>query len=173
MKAAGELLAFDRTKESRMLKLRTAAVAAAMALMLVGGAMAQMPPPGHHEHAGPPGGPHHGMMPFEHVEGTLAFLHAELRLTDAQTAPWEAFTAVVRTQAAALKADHDAHEAQERAGKLQSVTVPEAIAEHVRVLELMRDAAKKVQAVLVPLYGALTDEQKKAADGLLHDMMCD
>ncbi len=46
-------------------------------------------------------------MPFEHVEGRIAYMKAELKVTDAQLVPWNAFADTMRADASAMKAMHD------------------------------------------------------------------
>jgi hypothetical protein len=155
-----------------MFYVKSAAVVVALVFVLAGGAAVAQMPPGHPDMmAPPPGGPLHGMIPFKHVEGVLAFLRAELKITDGQAAQWDALAEVVRTEAKALEADHQAHEAVEHAGT--PPTPPEAIQDHIKMVTSHLEALKKVQAVLTPLYAGLSDEQKKAADDLLHDLMCE
>src|SRR4051812_32891629 len=45
-------------------------------------------------------------MPFEHVEGRIAFLQAEIGVTDAQRAQWNAFADALRRNAEAEKSMH-------------------------------------------------------------------
>ena len=45
-------------------------------------------------------------MPFEHVEGRIAFLKAELKITDAQAPQWNAFADTLRSNAKAHRATH-------------------------------------------------------------------
>ncbi len=47
-------------------------------------------------------------MSFDHVESRIAFLKAEVQITDAQSAPWNAFTDTMRADATAMKGSpHD------------------------------------------------------------------
>jgi hypothetical protein len=47
-----------------------------------------------------------GGMPFEHVEGRIAFLKAELKITDAQAPQWNAFAETLRSNAMSHRAAH-------------------------------------------------------------------
>jgi hypothetical protein len=47
-------------------------------------------------------------MPFEHVDGRIAYLKADLKITDAQSAPWNAFADTMRADAASMRAMHEA-----------------------------------------------------------------
>ena len=46
-------------------------------------------------------------IPFEHVEGRIAHMKAELKITDAQAAPWNAFADTMRADATAMKTMRD------------------------------------------------------------------
>lgn len=100
-------------------------------------------------------------LPFEHVEGRIAFLKAELRITDAQAPQWNAFADTLRSNAKAHQAMHE----QMTKGGLPSAW-PERLAAQQKVLATRLDAVKALEAAAKPLYAALSDEQKKVADQL-------
>ncbi|WP_431861997.1 Spy/CpxP family protein refolding chaperone [Azospirillum sp.] len=101
-------------------------------------------------------------LPFEHVEGRIAFLKAELKITDAQTAPWNAFADTLRANA---KAHQAVHEQMTKGGMPSSW--PDRLAVQQKMLGMRLDAVKALEAAAKPLYAVLTDEQKKLADKLL------
>lgn len=103
-----------------------------------------------------------GMMPFRHVEGHLAFLKAELHITDAQAPQWTAFADAMRNQATAMQA---AMQAMPLPGG--PVAAPDRMERHVAVLSARLDAMKAILAATKPLYAVLSDEQKKTADELM------
>ncbi|WP_198371136.1 Spy/CpxP family protein refolding chaperone [Roseomonas rosulenta] len=103
------------------------------------------------------------MAQFHRIEGQLAFVRAELRITDAQAPLWNAFADVVRTQAGRLReavgsamqgADHPA-------------TALQIAERRIALLSAQLEAMRAVSAALGPLYAALSDEQKRAADELM------
>ncbi|MBP2305201.1 hypothetical protein GBZ48_00070 [Azospirillum melinis] len=98
---------------------------------------------------------------FEHVEGRIAFLQAELRITDAQAPQWNAFADTLRSNAKAHQAMHE----QMTKGGLPSAW-PERLAAQQKVLATRLDAVKAIEAAAKPLYAALSDDQKKVADQL-------
>jgi len=101
---------------------------------------------------------------FRHTEGILAFYKAELRITDAQAAPWNAFADAVRTHAKNLR------EAMQRAmAQRASGTVPEQLDRRVALLSAQLDATKAVGVAGKALYAALNPEQRKLADGFMAD----
>jgi len=111
----------------------------------------------------------HGAMsvpPLRHVEGQIAFLKAELKITDAQMPQWNAFAAALRGSAARLQ--------QAISGATNApgpVTAPELMQRRVKLLTAELDAVQTVLAAATPLYAALSDEQKKLADALLAERM--
>lgn len=105
---------------------------------------------------------HHAMRAFEHIEGQLAFYRAELRITDAQQAQWNAFADAVRTAAGTLK------QAVTTAMRETSpVAAPEQIERRMALLTAQLEVMRTVQAAARPLYAALSDEQKRTADTLM------
>lgn len=105
-------------------------------------------------------------MPFEHVEGRIAFLKAELRITDAQKQAWEAFADALRANARAQQA---MHEQMSKGG--MPATWPDRLTLQQKALSVRLDALKTLEAAAKPLYAVLSDEQKKAADRLLSGPM--
>ncbi len=106
--------------------------------------------------------PHAMTLPVEHVEGRLAYLRAELAITDAQAPAWDAFAAAAREAADSVRARMDA---------VAETGLPAAAPERARaMLDLLTarlDAARRVLDAGTTLYAALTPEQKRKADQLL------
>jgi len=107
----------------------------------------------------------------EHVEGRLAYLKAELKLTDAQQAVWNTFADAYRattqktakvcaTMDAAGAADHPAHK-----GVLGQLTMMET---HMRD---RLDSVRGLKNAVEPLFAVMTEEQKKTADHALANVM--
>lgn len=106
----------------------------------------------------------------EHVEGRLAYLKAELKLTDAQQAAWNTFadayrattqkTAKVCAEMDAAGPDHSMHK-----GVLGHLTMME----HHMSAQL--DSVRGLKAAIEPLFAALTEEQKKTADHVMTHVM--
>jgi hypothetical protein len=104
----------------------------------------------------------------EHLEGRLAYLKAELKLTDQQLGAWNAFADAWR--GAAQKANAKCATTEERPdqGKPQVVQKLEKMEKHmVDHLEVVR--AQK--SAIDPLFTALSDEQKKIASETMTSMM--
>ena len=107
----------------------------------------------------------------EHVEGRLAYLKAELKLTDAQQAVWNTFADAYRAttqktakvcaaREASGAADHSAHK-----GVLGQLTMMET---H---MSDRLDSVRGLKNAVEPLFAAMTEEQKKTADHALANVM--
>jgi hypothetical protein len=95
----------------------------------------------------------------EHVEGRLAFLKAELKITDAQLPQWNAFAEAMRDSAKAMQDMQGGMMAMTQGG-----TLPDKLAAREKMLGTRLDALRKLKAAAGPLYGALSADQKKSAD---------
>lgn len=100
-----------------------------------------------------------GGMLANRTEGTLAFLKAELQISDSQEHAWSSFADSVRVS---MKKFRDAAAASHSAtggwlGGLES---------REKMLTAQVDAAKAIRMAATPLYAALTPDQKKKADEL-------
>jgi LTXXQ motif family protein len=106
-----------------------------------------------------------------HVEGRLAFLKTELKITDAQLPLWNAVADAIRGDAKTMGGM-----TQATTGSAQAATLPDRLAARERMMTARLEALRKFKAAADPLYAALSDEQKKTADELLigpMGMMCD
>ena len=162
-----------------------------MLALIAGSALAQQPqhdehhPPAPPDAAGPgmPGGmagggdmPMMGMMRMmmgrdgmsmmgamaRHVEGRLAFLKTELRITDAQLPLWNAVADAMRANAKNM-----GDMAGGMMGGSETATLPDKLAMREKMMTAHLEALRKFKAAVAPLYVALSDEQKKTADELL------
>lgn len=164
-----------------------AALAATLSLGLLAGAVgpsfAQMGPGEH-------GGRHHAHLQgqrADRIDGRIAFLKAELKITPAQQAKWDDFEKVLRAQSTERKAQAEkfradrqaqraAFEKQAEAAKAQGQAVPRPDRPHLTAVEKMEMRQKMMKAHLEnqekvldafkPLYASLSDDQKKTADEL-------
>jgi LTXXQ motif family protein len=105
-------------------------------------------------------------LPFEHTDGRIAFLKTELRITDAQTPPWNAFADTLRANA---KAHQTMHEQMAKGGMPSSWL--ERLAFQQKALSTRLDGLKALETAAKPLYAVLTDDQRKLADQLLSGPM--
>lgn len=108
-----------------------------------------------------PGMMGHGMM-MDHgpmIEARLAYLKADLAITDAQAAAWNVYADAVRARAASRHSTRT-----EMMETMKSATLPERIAARLKAMETMVESLKVLKPATEALYGVLTEEQRKKAD---------
>ena len=103
-----------------------------------------------------------GMMMFDHIEGRIAFLKAELGITPAQEPQWNAFADALRANAKKMQ-----ERRQAMMGKEMPTTWPDRMMLHERMLQARLDALKTIEGPAKALYEALSPEQQKKADELM------
>ena len=108
-----------------------------------------------------------GMGMIDHVEGRIAFLRTELKITNAQTGVWNAFAAALRTNAQNLGTARRAMMGQMGAGQPQAQTLTQRLDAQERWLSARLEGTRSLKTAFTGLYGALSDEQKKTADEVL------
>jgi len=101
-------------------------------------------------------------MMVEHIEGRLAFLKTELKITDAQLPLWNVFAQAMRDNATAMQAVPHT-----MMGKNNAATLPDKLAARETTLATRLETARKLKAAADPLYMALDTDQKKTADELM------
>jgi hypothetical protein len=111
-----------------------------------------------------------GMMGMaDHVEGRIAFLKAELKITDAQLSQWNTFADSIRSNAQRMG---EMRGTMMQGGMMgQTATAPDRLDRMEKMMTAMVEAVRSTKAALGPLYAVLSDEQKKMADTLLHGPM--
>jgi hypothetical protein len=102
-----------------------------------------------------------------HIEGRLAFIKAELKITPAQEALWTTYAAAARDNANTMLARCTAMTAQRNS----SVSLPDRLDQNEQLMAARLNALRAANAALKPLYAALSDSQKKSADELLSSPM--
>lgn len=108
---------------------------------------------------------HGGKEMGQHVEGRIAFLKAELAITDEQSPQWQVLEETMR-EGMGARAEMREERREMRAGG-GDLSAPERIAAHVEAMEARLVHMKSMQAALDDLYAVLTPEQQKTADDLL------
>jgi hypothetical protein len=107
------------------------------------------------------------MMGAQYVEGQIAFLKTELKITDVQMPQWNAFADALRANARRMS--------EVGTTMLQGGTTGQSAPDRLNRMESMMtatiEAMKATKAALAPLYAVLTDEQKKTADQLIRGPM--
>jgi hypothetical protein len=105
-----------------------------------------------------------GMAMIDHVEGRIAFLRAELKITDAQTSTWNAFADALRANAKSLGEVRASIMSQQGAA---SQTLIDRLSVQEKWLAARLEGTRAIKSALINLIGSLSDEQKKATDELL------
>jgi hypothetical protein len=103
--------------------------------------------------------------PGQHIEGRLAFLKTELAITPAQEQVWNAYAEALRASASSMQGMHD----QMMSGAMPA-TVPERMQWHSQMMSSRLGALNTLRAAAVPLYNALSPEQKQRANELMGSM---
>jgi len=99
-----------------------------------------------------------------HIDGHLAFIKAELKITPAQEDAWKGFADVLRASAASM-AQMQGRMPMAAPGTAQ--TVSQALDQKERLLATRLDNSKRLRTAWVKLDAVLTPEQRKAAEGIL------
>lgn len=116
-----------------------------------------------------------GMDTIDHIEGRIAFLRAELKITDAQSATWNAVADALRNNARKL--------GELRASTMSQVgAAPQGLVDRLTLQEkwlaARLEGTREIKSALTNLVGTLSDDQKKMADELIvphmgmNSMMC-
>jgi hypothetical protein len=101
------------------------------------------------------------------TEGRIAFLKAELGITDAQKSVWDVYADAIKNNPQSMQGMW-----QMMKTVFEAKTPVERLDAHVAAMESRTTALKAVKPALANLYAALTDEQKRKADELLTGMGC-
>ncbi len=108
---------------------------------------------------------------IDRIEGRIAFLQAELKIAEAQQAPWQEFADALRVQA---KQHNDMRAATMQQTAQQGGASPALAARlewQEQALDARLGAMKGLRAAYQKLHGLLTDEQKTTLDELLSGQM--
>ena len=98
-----------------------------------------------------------------HIEGRLAYLKAELKITDAQETLWKAYAGAARENAQSMSSHCTAMMTQ---GRPAALSLPDRLDQHEQFMAAQLDALRTMNKALKPLYAALSETQKQAADQL-------
>jgi hypothetical protein len=96
-----------------------------------------------------------------HVEGRLAFLKAELKITPEQESMWNDYARAVRDN---TKSIGERCATMTKQGEAGEQSLPGRLDAQEQFVAARLDALRAVSKSLKPLYAALSDEQKKLAD---------
>ncbi len=99
-----------------------------------------------------------------HIEGRLAFVKAELKITEAQEPLWNTYAAAARDSTNTMLARCTTVMGQ-RNGPIASL--PDRLDENEQLMTAQLDATRAMNKAIKPLYASFSDTQKKSADQLL------
>jgi LTXXQ motif family protein len=159
------------------MRMKRVAVAAVLIVAIgCSAADAQQGMPGMMQGGGMPMG-HEGMMRQGmmmcqmggHVEGQLAYLKTELKITEAQMPQWNAFADAFRASGQKM-AQHCAM-MKEHGGAMMSADLPERLNMMEQHMTMHLDFLHAIKAAVQPLYAVLSDEQKKTANEIMKGPM--
>lgn len=102
------------------------------------------------------------MMTGPAIEGRLAYLKAELGITDAQSAAWDGYVKAVKARMSAMQGTH-----QSMTQAWQSGTAMARLDAHTKAMESMVEGLKALKPATEALYAVLSMEQKTKADQFL------
>jgi LTXXQ motif family protein len=108
-----------------------------------------------------------GMATIDRVEGRIAFLRTELKITEAQMTAWNTFADALRANAKKLGEVRASMMAQPAAGQQQAPALAGRLDVQERWLLARLEGTRAIKAAFTPLYGTFSDDQRKAADELL------
>jgi hypothetical protein len=114
---------------------------------------------------GMPGGQAMMCQMDEHIDGDLAYLKAELKITEAQAAQWNIFAQAFRAERE--KRARHCKEALEHAREMRSASLLDTVKMAEDQLALRLDSLRAMKVAIQPLYESLSKEQKKTADQVM------
>ena len=101
-----------------------------------------------------------GMM-IAHIDGRLAYLKTELKITDAQTSLWNTYAEAARDNAQGMPARCTAMMPTTGATGL---SLPDRLDQHEQFMAAQLEATRTTNKALKPLFAALSDGQKQTAN---------
>ena len=96
------------------------------------------------------------------IEGRLASLKTELKITDAQASTWNRFAEAMRAAAGSM---NEMYQQMMQSGP--AATLPARLERREAMLSGHLGRVKALKEALDPLYASLSDEQKKIADSMM------
>lgn len=111
--------------------------------------------------AAAPAAKNHSQKRADAVEQRISDLHAQLKITDAQSTQWDAFAQTMRDNAMkTAQAFHD------RAQKLSSMNADDAMKSYAQLAQNHADNMQKLSSAWSALYAVLSADQKQTADAM-------
>ncbi len=104
---------------------------------------------------------------IQNVEGHIAFLKAELKITDSQQKPWDLLAEALRTNARQLSATPGTAMGGMMGAADKKMPLASRLEQQEKLLALQLEALKRSRTALEALNAMLSDEQKKLLDELI------
>jgi LTXXQ motif family protein len=98
-----------------------------------------------------------------HIDGRLAYVKAELKISEAQESLWNSYAAAARDNASSMLA-HCTTMMSLHGGS--TVSLPDRLDQHEQLMTAHLEAMSAMNKALKSLYAGLSDSQKHAADEL-------
>jgi len=98
-----------------------------------------------------------------HIDGRLAYVKAELKISEAQESLWNSYAAAARDSANTVIARCTSMVGQRKS----ALSLPERLDQNEQLLAAQLDAVRAMNKALKPFYAALDDSQKQTADQML------
>jgi len=108
-----------------------------------------------------------GMVTIDRIEGRIAFLRAELRITDAQVNAWNSFADALRANAKKLSEIRASMTAKPGDAQQPALTMTDRLDRQEQWLLARLEGTRVMKSAFARLNETLSDEQKKAANDLL------
>ena len=119
---------------------------------------------------GPMGDELSGAM-LDRIDGRLAFLKTELKITEQQAPAWNEFAGVIHTTADAHNELMRSMHAEFDGGDFLKKPLPERLTLQITHLAARVEQAKAIKIAVEKLYATLDDTQKQAADEMVLPLM--
>ncbi|MGB3536630.1 MAG: Spy/CpxP family protein refolding chaperone [Mesorhizobium sp.] len=103
----------------------------------------------------------------ERIDGRLAYMKTELKITSEQAAAWDAFAAVVRTSVETHNDMMRSTAKKSDDGAIFDKPLPERLASQITRMEARLAQIKSVKVAADDLYAVLTNDQKAVADDVV------
>jgi protein CpxP len=130
------------------------------ATLLASPAFAAAPPA--HDQSDDSAPPAHDVIAGQHVEGNIAFLHAELGITPEQEDLWSVVADAMREDV------HDMSKAERQVARQpQHETAVQYLQNRTMFAQLRAQGEVRFYSAFTPLYNVLSTHQKQVADDLL------
>jgi hypothetical protein len=98
-----------------------------------------------------------------HIEGRLAYVKAELKITEPQESLWNAYAAAARDSTSTMLARCTTMMSRHSGS---TTSLPDRLDQNEQLMTAQLDAMRAMNRALKPLYASFTETQKQTADQL-------